>query len=161
MPTDPEYPPVLGQELTANWPEQVPAGEQLGEMAGDLAAVSMLSEEEAEAAIEAVLAEEPPAGPSTFKEIASFILESLREGAMWAGWTPDGRPAFGDTGDPIPEDVTPEHAAEELAILAGVMTLDTVQKASMRLAPNQPGPSGPNRAQRRAASKAARRRRVV
>lgn len=110
-------------------------GEVIGDMAGTLA----------------------DGGPSTFKEIAMFILESLRSGAMWAGWSTDGRPAYGDTNDPVPDDVTVETDDVGLAVLTGVMTLDTVRQASARLNP-APRPGGPNRAQRRAAQRSRRRR---
>lgn len=92
--------------------------------------------------------------PSTFCELAHFILEGLREGELWAGWAEDGRPAFGDTDAAPPENVTVEHAAEELAILAGVMAMTATQEAKVSR------PSGGNRAERRAAAKKDRRRSV-
>lgn len=112
------------------------AGEVLGEKAGDLA----------------------DGGTSTFREIAVFILESLRSGAMWAGWSEGGVPAFGDDGDVVPDDVTVEHLPEELAILAGVMALDTIQKATAAERGRAPVARGMNRAQRREAARRSRRR---
>ena len=154
MPTDPE--PIndadLDPETAAYFSGEPLPGEVLGEMAGDLAAVSAVAPEEAEEVVAAAV-EELGREPSTFKEIAVFILEALREGAMWAGWSEDGVPAFGDFGDEVPAGVTVEHAAEELAILAGVMALDTVQKAKAKASTPKL-----NREQRRAAARAARRR---
>lgn len=146
MPTDPDPMPLIpGQELTQNWPEQAvapPAQDPPGEQVGELTII-----------------DDPPGEPTTFRGIAHYLLEGLRSGAMWAGWTEEGRPAFGDDSDAIPPGVTVEHAAEELAILAGVMALDTVQRAAATRPPGS-APSGMNRAERRAAEKANRRRRV-
>lgn len=93
--------------------------------------------------------------PSTFREITAYLLETLRSGGSWAGWTDDGRPAFGDADEPVPEGVEVVHAAEDIAVLAGVMAVYLIQRSGPAR------PPGPNRAERRRAARDAKRRRVA
>lgn len=104
----------------------------------------------------------PPANPipTTFQEFAAMILEQLRLGEMWAGWTRRGEPIYGDAVNPVPDGVVPVQAAEDLAVHAGIITANIMQQAADSMAATDAmfAPPGtitpPNREQRRRAARA-------
>lgn len=86
---------------------------------------------------------------SNFRELATWVGDSIRSGQIWAGWN-EGRIAYGDA------TVTPEDGVTlvdvddgyEVGVLAGAVAFHiTAQSASVATPPQQ------NRAQRRAESK--------
>lgn len=64
------------------------------------------------------------------RRFAETTLEDLRSGAMWAAWTEDGRPAYGDEDDPVPEGAEVVHDAEGIAVFAGIIVTHMINEAT-------------------------------
>lgn len=96
---------------------------------------------------------DPPEESPTFRSFVEATFGDLRSGAMWAGWTPDGRPAYGDSDDEQPEGVDLVEHDLDRAAMAGIIVTNLIDR---QVQVQQPTPDfrPMNREERRARDRA-------